>query len=406
MQSASIRWHDFTAAPHRMFFFAGGIQTVLALLWWLIDLAGRYAGLLPTIDWTIPSPLAHGFLMIYGLFAFFIFGFLMTTYPRWMNGEQILKEDYIGCWSLMSLGACLIYPGLYFSARLLTLALIIFLAGWVWGLYALSRVYIKARHPDKRHATITTLMLLAGAFFISIFITQDPLAVRMSLIGGIWLFLLPLFFSVSHRMIPFFSANVIPGYELVRPYWALGLVTLLGVVHAVMIMLYYDAWTWLVDIPMALTGFYLTVRWQLLKSLSVKLLAMLHISFAWFGIAMALYATQSMTFLLTDQYLFGLAPLHALVIGYFSSMLLAMITRVTMGHSGRPLVASPVVWGIFLLFQLVTLLRVIADFPGMVYPVSSDLYLSAATLWLVCFLVWNYRHLGIYWRARTDNKPG
>src|SRR5665647_2858204 len=74
-------WSMFSSAPHRMFFFGGAVQSILTLTWWLADLGGRYGGFYAPISWTISPTDAHAFLMIYSFFPFFIFGFLMTTYP-------------------------------------------------------------------------------------------------------------------------------------------------------------------------------------------------------------------------------------------------------------------------------------------------------------------------------------
>ncbi|MCX4186717.1 NnrS family protein [Methylophaga sp. OBS4] len=406
MLNLNKRWQTFSAAPHRLFFFAGAVQALLTIIWWFSDLGGRFTGLYAPISWTI-SPLdAHAFLMIYAFFSFFIFGFLMTTYPRWMNGEEVNKRQYSLAFILLSAGTVLFYIGLVSHVVVLKLALLVFLAGWAAGLYALLRVYLRAKHPDKRHATITTVMLILAWLMIAGFTSGQFELVQLAKTGGIWLFLLPLFFAISHRMIPFFSANVIIGYDISRPYWALSWVLILATAHAVMEILNLPAWLWLVDLPMAVIGFYLTTKWQILKSLSTPLLAMVHIGFAWFGIAMLLYAMQSLYLSLTGDYILLKAPLHALVIGYFSSMLLAMATRVTLGHSGRVLAADLISWAVFLVFQLVALLRVIADFPGIGFTLSSRIYIIAAVIWLLCFVVWVYKFLPIYIRPRSDGRPG
>ena len=48
--------------------------------------------------------------------------------------------------------------------------------------------------------------------------------------------------------------------------------------------------------------------------------------------------------------LFGLAPLHTFAIGFFASMVLGMASRVTLGHSGRPLVLDNFTWLLFIGF--------------------------------------------------------
>src|SRR5665811_2215723 len=89
------RWNNFTAAPHRVMFFGGALQTIAVMVWWLIELATRYGLAGHPLVWSIAPGAAHAYLMIYALFPFFMFGFLMTTYPRWMNGKEIPAQRYV-----------------------------------------------------------------------------------------------------------------------------------------------------------------------------------------------------------------------------------------------------------------------------------------------------------------------
>jgi len=371
-------------------------------------MAGRFSGLYEPLAWSVAPPDAHAFLMLYGFFPFFIFGFLMTTYPRWMNGEEVEARFYIPAFLSMAAGIVLFYGGLLVKMLLLPAALL-FLGGWALGLYGLLRVYWHAQHPDKRHARITSTVLVLGwllalCWFLGEFI-ESPLVVSMAKTGGVWLLLLPVFFSVSHRMVPFFSANVIPDYKIVRPYWALGLVIAGALLHFIMELSGLNAWLWLVDLPMAATAIYLTLAWRFIPSLRVPLLGMLHIGFAWLGIALLLFGVQSL-YLLAGHQILGKAPVHALALGYFASMTLGMITRVTLGHSGRSLAADKLIWSIFLTFQAVVVLRVLIELPGITFILRSDLLLAAALLWLCCFGVWVVRFARVYWLPRTDGKPG
>jgi uncharacterized protein involved in response to NO len=399
-------WNTFSSAPHRMFFFGGVMQALLTLTWWLIDLGGRYGGFYAPITWAISPIDAHAFLMLYGFFSFFIFGFLMTTYPKWMNGHPVERRYYVPSFLLMAAGILLFYAGLVIGKIILITALAVFLAGWGMGLYALLRVYLRAKHPDKRHATITSVVLTLGWLLVVGFMTGEDHLLMLTRVGGVWLLLLPVFFAVSHRMIPFFSANVIPNYKLVRPDWALWLIPLGALLHAVLEMSGLPAWTWLVDLPMAGGVLYLTWAWRLRASLKVPILGMLHIGFAWLGIALLLYAVQSLTLLASGVLILAKAPLHAMAVGYFASMLLAMATRVTLGHSGRMLVADRVTWAIFLVFQTVAVLRVVAELPMIGFGVRSHIYLCAGLVWLACFGLWSRKFMPIYWQPRPDGQAG
>ncbi|HQC28129.1 MAG TPA: NnrS family protein [Methylotenera sp.] len=402
----TISWDTFSAAPHRMFFFGGIVQSILTLTWWLIDLAGRYGTLYVPISWAIVPTDAHAFLMIYGFFPFFIFGFLMTTFPRWMNGDEVERSAYVPAFILLAAGSLLFYEGLIFSFILLKIALILFLAGWGMGLYALLRVYLRAKHPDKRHATIASVVMVVGWLLVAGFTSDEAHLVAIAKVGGIWLILLPVFFAVSHRMIPFFSANVIPDYKIVRPDWVLALIPGFALVHGILELTGLQALTWLVDLPMAASAIYLTRAWRLRESLAVPILGMLHIGFAWLGIALLLYTIQSLDLLMTGQLILAKAPLHALTIGYFTSILLAMATRVTLGHSGMAMKVDRLTWGIFLGFQAVPMLRIISELPGLEPTLRSHLYLCTGLVWLACFGLWTYKFAPIYWKPRSDGGAG
>lgn len=402
----SAAWNTFSSAPHRMFFFGGVVQGIATLCWWLIDLGGRYGGLYVPIAWAMSPTDAHALLMIYGFFPFFIFGFLMTTYPRWMNGEEVERRAYMPAFLLLAAGALLLYAGLVAGGALVKIALALFLAGWVMGLYALLRVYIKAKHPDKRHATITSAVLTLGWLLVAGFAFGSAPLMTLAKVGGIWVMLLPVFFAVSHRMIPFFSANVIADYQIVRPGGALILIPAGALLHTALELAGQLSWLWLADLPMAAGAIYLTCAWRLRASLASPILGMLHIGFAWLGIALVLYTAQSLVLLTTGQLLLAKAPLHALTVGYFTSMLLAMVTRVTLGHSGRPLVADRLTWAIFLAFQSVAVLRIVAELPGLEFTLRSHLYLCAAVVWLACFGLWSWKFAPIYWKPRPDGRPG
>jgi uncharacterized protein involved in response to NO len=86
-----------TAAPHRMMFFAGMVNLFLSSALWSLHLAARYAGRpLFALDLEIAPVWAHSFLMLFAVLPSFIFGFLFTTYPRWMGGPEVSRPVYTG----------------------------------------------------------------------------------------------------------------------------------------------------------------------------------------------------------------------------------------------------------------------------------------------------------------------
>lgn len=407
MKNLQKTWHTFTSAPHRMMMLGGAVQGMLTLLWWLFDLLGRYGGLYAAPAWSIAPTWAHAFLMLYGFFPFFIFGFLMTTYPNWMNWEKIPPRFYVPSFLFLASGIALFYLGLVAGKAFLIAGSALLLAGWGIALHALLRVLIRAKYDDKRHPIITTLALGMGWLGILSYLawlaSGHAFALAFARHAGIWWFMLPILLTVSHKMIPFFSSRVLENYRMVRPYWALYAMLACSVLHGALELAQQARLLWLADLPLLAFALYFSYTWGLLRSFSVRLLAVLHVGFAWLSIAMLLYGTQSLTLFFTGSAPFGLAPLHALTIGFFAAMILAMASRVTLGHSGRELAADATTWTLFLGFQLTAMARITPDLSG--FP-ASLFYPLAACIWLVCYGAWFAKYAPIYWRPRIDHRPG
>jgi uncharacterized protein involved in response to NO len=175
--------------------------------------------------------------------------------------------------------------------------------------------------------------------------------------------------------------------------------------HGLLELLNAATWLWLCDISLAMCTLYLSYLWGLRGSLRVPLLAVLHVGFAWLGVAMLLFAWQSLWLWAHHGtgFIWGLAPLHALTVGCFATLMIGMGTRVTLGHSGLPFIIDTPVKLMFIGIQLVALLRVLAD----LLPFDpAGFYLAAVLLWLLCFLPWVWRYLPAYWRPRADGLPG
>jgi uncharacterized protein involved in response to NO len=192
-------------------------------------------------------------------------------------------------------------------------------------------------------------------------------------------------------------------YLVHRPAWAPPLVVVCATAHALLELLGLAPWRFLADAPLALAALHLSYRWQFRASFHARLLAMLHIAFLWLGIAMSLYSAQSLVLLATGSDYFGRAPLHALGIGFFTGMIVAMGSRVTLGHSGRSLIADTLTWIVLLALNAVAALRLTAEF----LPTHSViLNLLAALAWLLVFAPWVLHYAPLYWRTRADGQPG
>jgi uncharacterized protein involved in response to NO len=389
-----------------MLFFLGAVQLLAVMAVWLAELGGRYAGLWPAWQWSLPAWQAHAFLMIYGVFPFFIFGFLFTVYPRWMSGPPLSPARYITVAALLAAGWLLFYAGLLTSRTIAVAAVPVILVGWLAAFAALWRVYRQAetRGPHERLLNLALLFGIVGVALFGYGLVTDTVAVY-SLVRelGLWLFLLPVVFLVSHRMIPFFSQSALVNYLMVRPAWGPPLMLVCTAGHAWFEWLGLPEWRFLADLPLAAAALQHSYVWQFRRSFHARLLAMLHIAFLWLGIGMTLYSVQSLFLLVTGTDFLGRAPLHALGIGFIAGMIVAMASRVTLGHSGRSLIADRLTWAVLLGINVTALVRIAAE----LLPAHTVvLNIAAALVWLIAFTPWVLHYAPMYLRPRVDRKPG
>jgi uncharacterized protein involved in response to NO len=128
---------------------------------------------------------------------------------------------------------------------------------------------------------------------------------------------------------------------------------------------------------------------------------MLHIPLVVLACAFALYGVLSVVVASGDMASIGLAPLHLLVIGYFASTVIGMVSRVSLGHSGRPLAADTLTWGCYIGIIVCAVVRAATEFAPTA-AAAHTLMLAAAAIWLACFGLWAWRYVPMYLTARAD----
>ena len=391
------------AAPHRLLFLIGAFNVLGAMAWWTLWLIeARWQALgLPTAP--LHAGWAHAFVMQYQVLTPFIFGFLLTVFPRWLGLPPLTAWHYVPVGLGLLSGQLLLLAGLWGWPHLVYLGTVNTLAGWLAGIAVLARLLWqdggKNWHAVSCFAALA-LGLVGLASFLVFLHTNDARLAFASIKFGSFGLLLPMYLTVAHRMFPFFAANVMPGYRPWRPLWLLAACWPLLLAHLGLELAHAYAWLWLADLPLlALTGYWLACNWP--AAGAPPLLRVLFVGFAWLPLALALYALQSLWFLSADQFVLGRAPAHALFVGFFGSLLVAMVTRVTQGHSGRPLELGRVAAFAFVVVQAVTVLRIAAE----LLPHGSFWQIVAALGWLVAFVPWVLRSGWIYLTPRADRRP-
>lgn len=398
--ASSVSAQNLGRAPHRVMFFVGVANVLLAMLWWTCWLVAERWALFP-MPW--PDPYAghlHAFLMQYQVLPSFFFGFLLTVFPRWKGEPDVDRRTGLPVGLGLVSGQILTLTGALGWAPGVALGGILTLLGWLYGLYILGGVAWRDAGRTW-HVVGCFIGMLAGgvglAFWVAYTLGAADHYVAISIKIGTFGLLTMVFFTVAHRMFPFFAASALPGYVAWRPKWLLVTGWALLLIH----MLLPAEWVWAPDFLFFLLTMLMLVRWFPTQSMP-PILLVLFVGFIWLPAAFALYTVQSLALFLDGAHILGRAPAHALFVGFFGSILVAMVTRVTQGHSGRPITLPAVGTYAFVAIQLVAVVRIVAELMDDWYAWQA----VAAIGWLVTFVPWVIWAGIIYLTPRVDGKPG
>lgn len=408
------------AAPHRLGFFAASSLMTLLALWWTWEMLAR-AGWLPAPGGAVSPSIVHGLVMVLGFLPLFFVGFLFTAGPKWLRQPEQSARRIVLPVAALGLGWLAVAVGGSVGRPLAAAGAAAAALGWAVISGRFIALVRTSPAEDRLHARLVALACVLGVAAMGAgavgLMLDEPGVVRHAAHLGLWFFIVPVYLVVAHRMIPFFTANVVPFIDAWRPVWLLAV--LIGASWA-------QGLLWVAEqqggAPQAVAAARLVLsgacaaalltiswRWGLVQSLRIRLLAMLHLGFFWLGVALALDAASAALQLGSGgAATLGLAPLHALTMGFLGSTLVAMATRVSAGHSGRALAADDYVWRLFALLQVAVVLRLLAAIWPAPWPAGATtaLLVAAALGWLAVVGGWSARHLRWWGRPRVDGKPG
>lgn len=370
----------FLSYGFRPFFLAAGLWSAMAVALWIALFADGRA---------LPSrfdPLGwHVHEMLFGFVMAAISGFLLTAIPNWTRRPPVaggLLALLAGLWLLGRI-ACLVSAlvpaplalaaDLSFPVALVTVVAREIVAGRNWrNLVVLGPLSVLGLANLLMHLETLGWHLPAGLGWR---LGLAAVIVLISVVGG--------------RIVPNFTRNWLvrrPGVKPPAPHdWvdrgALGLLppALLG-------------WALLPDFApvggllLAAAGLHLwrVLRWRGVATAAEPLLLVLHIGYGWLVLGVALLGLSMIVDVVPAS-----AAIHALTVGAIGTMILAVMTRATRGHSGRDLSADRVTSAIFALVTLAAISRVAAAFaPDWIMALlglSAGLWITAFGLFVLAY---------------------
>lgn len=413
-KASAWTWRRLFLAPHRLAFFLAMVVLGASSAWWAVvqfDRAGAGFGL----AYAVSPTLVHSTVMTFGFMPLFFAGFLFTAGPKWLGVGAPTAREVAPPLACITAGWLAWLVAAHVDPLPGVAALVLAGAGLFSVTWRFWRLIQASQAPDRVHAKAIGCALVVGVASIGgiafAMLAQDAAAARAFVLTGLWGFITVVYVSVAHRMIPFFTSSALPMVKAWRPFWVLGL--LLGLCAFEAASVWVDvlfggkaAWAALHGVVQLLAAailIWLVFAWGLVQSLKVRLVAMLHLGFLWLGLGFALSGASHLAAAVTGTALLPLAGLHAITMGGLGSLMVAMVTRVSCGHSGRPLVADDTLWVMFWLLQAATLLRVTAA--ASLGP-SAMFTAAAALVWAAVMAAWGIRYGSWYGRVRADGRPG
>ena len=397
------------AAAHRPLFLSGVMNLALLMIWWTAALFDIYIWPTGIPSGDVPASLLHAPVMLFLMVPSFFFGFLLTVFPRWIGYPDLGHRQFAPIGSAFIAASILAWIGLVGSNHhVLAIALCVVGLGWLYALWHMIVLLIAERRDGKSptwHGWSAFAALgfgLAGlCFSIKFLLTLDAQAYQIANSLGTFGFLLAIFFTVAHRMIPFFAGNVVQDYVVWRPYWLLALLWVFLIAHLTMQLCGYNRLQFIS--ATALLALTTTMLWRWWPRHQAPGLFMVLIwGFAWAPIGFALIALGSFAEFAGYNLDLGRAPVHALYIGMAGSLIIAMVTRVTLGHSGRPLAMNRLTWLAFWAIQLSAIARIVAGVRGE----HGHWFVLAGVVWILFVTPWALQQARIYLSKRADGKAG
>jgi uncharacterized protein involved in response to NO len=378
--------------PH--FLAAGLAAFVLVPLW-----AASYAlGISLGSDW--PPTLWHSHEMLFGFVAAAIGGFMLTAVPSWTSQRGFAGRPLVVVSALWLAGRLLMATSSFWPPVLVALVDVMFLPAIA---FLIAPLLLREGNRNAPLLVVLAVLSLSNAtIHVALLRADAPLAGRTLLVAiDIVLLLITV---IGGRVVPAFTAAALKSRgDLETAANVKGLTPVAIAVMATVIVI--DAgWPsssaagW-VAATAAVVHTVRLLQWRTLRTLRDPIVWVLHLAYLWLPIGFALKAVA-----LLNGAAFAAFWLHALTIGAASTMILGVMTRAALGHTGRPLVVSPLITAAYLLVSAAALVRVFGlAASGKSYPA---VILLAAMLWTAAFGLYLLVYTPILLGPRADGKPG
>ena len=397
-----------TSEPHRLFFASGTLYMISAIFWWITYLGHKYFHYLPKYLFDVKE--LHTFLMLYVVLTCYALGFLLTTYPRWLQQPALSRAKGLLFFILIPLGGVVTWSGtkLYLSS-MIPGSIMVTLGFALWVAH-LAGILLKTQVKERFQPLFALLAVTGGligsvSFTLYLLNRGEYLYYQITYGLGMYFYIPLLILTLLWRLLPFFTSVIMGATGMNTKPWVLSSWAILLAAKTLVFISGHKEWFLLTDSLLLLVTLHQFKHWKFWRKKPTMLLSYLYISFLWFPIGLVLYIFGAAWAIYTGSFYsphFELAGLHAWSMGFIASLIFGMSTRVTRGHSGRTLEVGKFEDRLFWLIQFSAIFRVITELGGLIDIRISFWAFVAGVFWLIGFTLWAWRYLPIYFAPRQD----
>ncbi|CAM3408687.1 NnrS family protein [Polaromonas hydrogenivorans] len=370
----------------RPFYLLASVFAALSIGLWALQFAGWLG------QPYLAGPMWHAHEMLFGFTLAVVVGFLFTAGRNWSGRPTPTGAPLMALAALWVAGRVLVLTPFGWAAAIANVAFPLAAA------VGLAIPFIAARN-QRNYFFIGLLLLMAaavlGVHLAQLGVTQLPgwIGIQVALDGVLFIMAV-----MGGRVIPMFT-NSIPGAGAIKRGWlekaALG--SSLALLLADVLPLH--------GLPLALlAGFSAAAHlarwalWQPWKTRRTPLVWVLHVAYFWIPVHLALRGLAEMGWVAPS------IAIHALTVGAIGGLIIGMMTRTALGHTGRPLKAGRTEVACYLLVLAAALIRVFVPLLAPAQLVNA--VIGSAALWSGGFALYAVGYWPVLTRVRADGKPG
>jgi uncharacterized protein involved in response to NO len=382
--------HVLLQKGFRPFFLFGGIWAVCLVPWWAFTYDRLPSGEpgLSSISW-------HSHEMVFGFTAAILAGFLLTAVENWTSRTTArgpFLAALVGLWAIGRLvglgGFTASIAGLadlsFLPALTVAIAIPILLARSKRNYLLLATLPIL--WACDLHLHLQTSGLLPQSFLRTDLVAVDLVVVVMVIITG--------------RIVPLFTRNALAD-ESIQSSAGLGTAAIVSVLTVCAIEVVAPGGS-LMAVICCVAGCLVLARsihWGAHRTLGRPILWVLHLGHGWIGAGLLLKAAAAAGTGVPPS-----AATHALTAGAIGTLTLGMMARVTLGHTGRPIHASPIMTIAFVAITIGAVLRVFG--PWLRADLTRSALIASAVCWSIAFALYVVGNARILMTPRPDGKQG